>query len=219
MTIPKLAGALTALTMCLCAQTACDNQDGGDKETGGAATDTGDPPHTDEAPCDCTDEDACTEEEWEDCVDTGALLLYYGWTSEFVLGEDSAGNDYAIGGEEFYYYNDGYYGDYVCSTVRDGVGAPSVHPCSECVFALDLTMGSSAINDDTNILCDELGITGEDSGFTRSGIGFAYEYGGYEDIMVYYFPSSGTWYPIAYSDFDGETWTYTYAPSAWYTYF
>ena len=55
-------------------------------------------------------------------------------------------------------------------------------------------------------------------GFTRDGIGFASYYNGYSNVMVYYFPKEGAWYPIAYSEFDGSLWTYTYAPSSWYFY-
>ena len=67
-----------------------------------------------------------------------------------------------------------------------------------------------------------------DSCYTRDGIGFAYEYTNgytgysYSDVMVYYFPSYGAWYPIAYSDFypdkDG-LWTFYYTSSSWYYYF
>ena len=78
--------------------------------------------------------------------------------------------------------------------------------------------------------CDILGLTFDssgnvldksgkpESGFTRDGIGFSYYYSGYSDVMVYYFPSYGSWYPVAYSTFDGTNWEYTYAPSSWYFY-
>jgi hypothetical protein len=217
----KLWLGLTVLGLTL---VACD--DGGIKETGLEEADTDTDTDAD------TDADADADADTDTDADPDELFVYYGWQSSFTI---DASTSTGKGSENFFYFEPDTYADFICVTSRDGVATPSSYSCSECEFALSIDLSGSyygssielnsgddgcaligaEFDGDGNLLSKK-GLP--DDGISRDGIGFASYYGEYSNVAVYYFPSYKSWYPIAYSEFDGSLWTYTYGPASWYTY-
>jgi hypothetical protein len=194
-----------------------------------ADTDTDGPSDTDTSSDTDADTDTDTDTDTSSDTDTGSggqLLVQYGWTSTFTV--DTAAN--SATGAEVFWFNDVSASTAICENLLPGVGTPSEYACDQCDFALNLELEAPQAYSNAELAsgdygCDLIGITYDADGydvegteFTRVGIGHASTFDSYNNVMVYYVTDGSGWGPVAYSDFDGTTWEYTYTNSDFYGY-
>ncbi|MCB9779037.1 MAG: hypothetical protein H6742_10770 [Alphaproteobacteria bacterium] len=143
--------------------------------------------------------------------DTG--LAAFGYAGEAVIG---GGYD---GYETAYYIGltDSYLNCLITSDVS-GSDLGGFSSCPECEFAFAVSTSGSAFDDSTG--CDIIGVT-DASAFDGATYGYGYEYYyyagyGYIGLLKYYY--GGTWYQVAYADYDGSNFAYDWFSGYGYYY-